>query len=359
MFNIGIFILGITMTSMITGSITSMLANSDVSSTQRREKIYRIRKYMQSYRVPDDLADTIRGYYEYLWETNHRDEDLFTDLTDSLKLRLTIATKRHFIHNCSVFHGLDQFSVIRLIMALKQVICVPDEIVAAQGEIGTSMYFVAHGSLAVSCIAEHGHVVTVGFLEAGNHFGEAAILEPDGSRNATVRAISFCELFALKFDELFAAGSEDRAVLEAITATIHSRRVVRGLSKTLRRVRVKLEAYTRFSFLLKDLKEVKSRSLPEGQQLKQLKLVHSRGPLGAISRQLSLEGRPPKPSPEPQGHRDDDKPVSAPVTSLPPVTGVVNVQPNTRTSPVSRISSDEPTSRRSGNEPGAVALEDL
>ena len=74
MFNIGIFILGITMTSMITGSITSMLANSDVSSTQRREKIYRIRKYMQSYRVPDDLADTIRGYYEYLWETNHRDE---------------------------------------------------------------------------------------------------------------------------------------------------------------------------------------------------------------------------------------------------------------------------------------------
>ncbi|KAH8060814.1 pyrophosphatase [Aureococcus anophagefferens] len=216
LFNVTIFILGITMTSMITGSITSMLANSD----------------------RDD-----HGYYDYLWETDHRDEDLFSDLTDSLRLRLTIATKRHFIHSCAVFQDLDQFSVIRLIMALKQLICVPDEIVAAQGEIGTSMYFVSHGELTAACIDDLGAAIVVGHLHAGDHFGEAAILEPDGKRNATVRAVTFCELFALKFDELFANGDEDRAILLAITSDIHQRRVIRELSKRLVRVRVKLVAY--------------------------------------------------------------------------------------------------------------------
>jgi CRP-like cAMP-binding protein len=254
LFNVTIFILGITMTSMITGSITSMLANSDVSSTRRREKMTRVREYMRTHAVPEELSETITEYYDYLWETDHRDEDLFSDLTDSLRLRLTIATKRHFIHSCAVFQDLDQFSVIRLIMALKQLICVPDEIVAAQGEIGTSMYFVSHGELTAACIDDLGAAIVVGHLHAGDHFGEAAILEPDGKRNATVRAVTFCELFALKFDELFANGDEDRAILLAITSDIHQRRVIRELSKRLVRVRVKLVAYAKFMRSLKRLR---------------------------------------------------------------------------------------------------------
>ena len=249
---------------MITGSITSMLANSDVSSTQRREKMNRVRNYMHSHSVPEDLATTIIGFYDYLWKTDHRDEDLFNDLTDSLKLRLTIATKRHFIHSCSVFHTLDQFAVVRLITALRQVICVPLEIVAAQGEIGTSMYFVSHGELEASCMDDEGNSITVGHLYAGDHFGEAAILEPDGRRNATVRAATFCELFALRFDELFVSGDEDRAIILAITADINQRRIIRDIAKRLVRMRNRLHAFACFSKSLKRL-----RAPASGRETKQ------------------------------------------------------------------------------------------
>ena len=174
-----------------------------MSSTQRRERLWAVRTFMERCEVPADLATTIRGYYEYLWETNHvRDDDLFADLSPSLQLRLTIAVKRRFINDCGVFANLDQDSVVRLVVHLDQVVVVPDEVVAAEGEIGTAMYFVARGHLLVTVADPRtGATVTVGDLGVGSHFGEAAILEPEGRRNATVRAVSFCELHALRVNQ--------------------------------------------------------------------------------------------------------------------------------------------------------------
>lgn len=261
-FNVVVFLLGLAMTATMTGSITSLLANADVSLTRQREQISQIRKYMQANQVPEDLAMTVRGYYEYVMETNHHDDALFSDLTDSLKLRLNIATKRRFIQSCIIFHHLDQYSIIRLILRLRQVICVPDEVVVAQGEIGASMYFIANGKLVASCATSNGGFVNLGVIEAGSHFGEAAILEPDGRRNATVRAMTFGELYHLKFDELFEAGDEDRAVLEAITRDVHARRIVRDLSSKLKRARVVLMAFTHFAISMKSIRRRNTKGGP-------------------------------------------------------------------------------------------------
>lgn len=93
-FHTFVFLLGIVMTTTMTGCITSLVANSDVTTTRRHQKMASIRKYFRVFQVPSELAETIESYYRYLWEAHHHDDHLFDDLSESLRLKLNIVTKR-------------------------------------------------------------------------------------------------------------------------------------------------------------------------------------------------------------------------------------------------------------------------
>lgn len=92
-FHTFVFLLGIVMTTTMTGCITSLVANSDVATTQRHQKMASIRKYFRVFQVPSELAETIESYYRYLWDAHYHDDHLFDDLSDSLRLKLNIVTK--------------------------------------------------------------------------------------------------------------------------------------------------------------------------------------------------------------------------------------------------------------------------
>lgn len=247
-FNVLGLFLGLAMTSYVTGSITSLLTNASVKSTQRRHKIQRVRKYLRDFQVDDNLAATICSYYEYVWWRDN-DVGLFDDLTDALKLRLAIAVKRPFILKCPLFKALDQYLVIKIVTALTDMVVVPAEIVSAQGEVGESMYFVAHGELVVTVnvlAKDNMQQMTVGNLCEGDHFGEAAILT-NGIRMATVRAVSFCELFTLtKTALLEACGDQKDDVMRVIKSGVERRKVRTSLNKKVRRLRVKFVALSQF-----------------------------------------------------------------------------------------------------------------
>ncbi|KAJ8598586.1 hypothetical protein CTAYLR_001720 [Chrysophaeum taylorii] len=247
-FHVFVFLLGITMTSLLTGSITSLVANADLVATKRQQKLFSMRKFFQDYAVNPKLAETILGYYRYKWEADY-DASLFDDLTDALKLRLNLATKRQFIANCPIFKGLDQSVVIRLVTALKQRILVPQEIVAAQGEVGDSMYFVSRGTLRVTVDNKN---IVVGRLFPGDHFGESALLSQGGVRNATVTSDDYTELFCLSRSVL--ALTNDDRLRRTIAASIQSRKLRTHNRKMFHRLRLKLICCARFVKLLDDLR---------------------------------------------------------------------------------------------------------
>ena len=62
-----------------------------------------------------------------------------------------------------------------------------DDVVVRQGEGGRSLYIIREGTCVVDHTADGGDVLEVARLEAGDHFGEIALLG-DGVRTATVRA---------------------------------------------------------------------------------------------------------------------------------------------------------------------------
>ena len=77
----------------------------------------------------------------------------------------------------------------------------PGDEVVKQGERGDSMFFISKGNVAILDEDEMG---TLAVLGEGSFFGETSLLR-EQPRNATVRALDFCNIYSLdkwSFDRL-------------------------------------------------------------------------------------------------------------------------------------------------------------
>ncbi len=104
-------------------------------------------------------------------------------------------------------------------------------VVFQQGQAGEAFYIVQSGRLRVIKQDENGNSTTVGYLYAGDHFGEGALLHRQGHR-ATVRAVEDAEVLQVPKDEFFKAvrkHSDVRAYLEEQVACIAYRDFTRFL----------------------------------------------------------------------------------------------------------------------------------
>ncbi len=104
-------------------------------------------------------------------------------------------------------------------------------VVFQQGEAGEAFYIVQSGRLRVIKQDANGDSTTVGYLYAGDHFGEGALLSGQGHR-ATVRAVEDAEVLQVPKDEFFKAvrkNSDVRAYLEEQVACIAYRNFTRFL----------------------------------------------------------------------------------------------------------------------------------
>ena len=104
-------------------------------------------------------------------------------------------------------------------------------VVFQQGQAGEAFYIVQSGRLRVIKQDANGNSTTVGYLYAGDHFGEGALLSGQGHR-ATVRAVEDADVLQVPKDEFFKAvrkHSDVRAYLEEQVACIAYRDFTRFL----------------------------------------------------------------------------------------------------------------------------------
>jgi CRP/FNR family cyclic AMP-dependent transcriptional regulator len=71
------------------------------------------------------------------------------------------------------------------------------QMVVVQGSLGDEMFAILHGRLKVIRSSAEGKEATIGILEAGDMFGEIAMLD-GGPRTASVETLEHCELLVLK-----------------------------------------------------------------------------------------------------------------------------------------------------------------
>lgn len=198
-------LIGAGMYGYIIGNLASLLANSDLARTQFRAKMEKIQTFLQYRDVPQNLQDSIRTYYDYLWNKRRGFDEsaVLDDLPQSLKLQVALHLNREIIEKVPMFKGAPDELIRQIVLNLKPALFMPGDYIFRKGELGDQMYFISRGKVEI--VSEDGQTVYA-TLSDGAFFGEIALLF-SSERTASVRAAEYCDLYTLDkftFDNVLA-----------------------------------------------------------------------------------------------------------------------------------------------------------
>jgi CRP-like cAMP-binding protein len=241
-FTTAMTVVGLMMYSLIIGSASSALANMDSTATQRRQTLDKVSAYMRSRKVPAFFQRIIVDFYQHMWTTPMKESDVFKDLPESLRSRLSMVLNRDLIDRIPVFRNMTAEVYIRLVQKLYHNTYLPGEFVIRRGDIPRCIYFVKRGM--ADAILTNGQLLLT--YEPGDFFGEHAILH-NYRRYITVRAVDFLDVLQLQkehLQELYAAAPDFIREIRRVDAQrqqkrinfeLHTVRVAHGLKSNRRR----------------------------------------------------------------------------------------------------------------------------
>jgi voltage-gated potassium channel len=197
-YTICVEIVGVGMFGYMIGNIASLLANLDVARSKYQEKINRLNLFLEYRDIPIALRQKLRRYYRYMWESRRGyDENLILkDLPSALQKELAMHIHADVIEKVPIFKGASDAFIKEIVMKLRPAMFTPGDYIFREGEIGHNMYFISRGSVEVLSEKTNQVYATIG---EGGYFGEIALLHAQ-RRNASVRALEYCDLYTLDKD---------------------------------------------------------------------------------------------------------------------------------------------------------------
>jgi len=188
-------VIGVSLILVIIGNIASLLANLNLARSLLGQRINAIMDYMRYRGIPKDLQRRVRDYFEYLWfHKKGLDElDFLEALSPSLRREVTLSLAGEMLEMVPLFQKADNELLNALATRLKPRVYPIGDIVVSSGEMAKEMYFVCQGRLEIFSKEDDAvHAV----LKEGDYFGELALLFEE-ERTASVRAVTYCDLFIL------------------------------------------------------------------------------------------------------------------------------------------------------------------
>jgi CPA1 family monovalent cation:H+ antiporter len=122
------------------------------------------------------------------------------------------------IQQVPIFADLSADQLDKIAALLRPRVAVPGELLVRRGERGTVMFFMSSGAAEVSL---RDHKIRLG---RGDFFGEMALLDPGGRRQADVTALSYCQLLILHDDDLRSLFTTEPGLREKIRQVARDRR---------------------------------------------------------------------------------------------------------------------------------------
>lgn len=198
-FTMVVMLLGVAVYGYVIGNVTSLLANIDLARRHYLENMERLGAFMRYRNIPPRLQRRLRGYYAHLWENQlggYDESGVLADLPESLRIEVALFLRRDLIEQAPLFKGASHALVREMALQLRPVVFTPGDYIMRTGQYGRHMYFISRGTVEI--IAADGHTV-VTTLTGGEFFGEVALLFSQ-PRNASVRAVDYCDLYTLDKD---------------------------------------------------------------------------------------------------------------------------------------------------------------
>lgn len=186
--------LGAAMYGYIIGNVASLLANIDVMRSRHLTRMEAIGNFMRDRQIPRHLQAQVRDYYNYLWESRTgQQSEMLEDLPAPLRTEIALHLNRNVLRKVPLFSGASEVFLRELVLHFESVVAIPGEAIVRRGEIGHRIYFISRGTVEV---LSHDESEVVATLKDGDFFGEVALLTSQ-PRSNTVRAVDYCNLFAL------------------------------------------------------------------------------------------------------------------------------------------------------------------
>lgn len=189
-----VMMVGVGFFGFVLGNVATLLFRMDAERERHITKVDRAEAFMRYHQIPKALRGKVRGYYRYLWESRHGYDDrtVLATLPPALRAEIVLALHAALIDRVPFFRGAERQSVEEIVLALKPRVAMPGEIIFRAGDPADALYIIQRGVVEILSVA--GELIAT--LQTGDFFGEMALLD-HAPRNATVRAIDYCDLFVL------------------------------------------------------------------------------------------------------------------------------------------------------------------
>jgi len=188
-------IFGVILYGYVIGNIASLLSNIDVIKTRFLKRIKDVNSFLSYNSVPKRLRGKVQKYYQYIWDNRlgQFDQDIISDLPESLKSEICLHLNRHLIEKVPFFKNTDKEFIKDIILHLEAKIFLPGDYIFKKGDVGKCMYFVCRGSVDVLSDDESSVLAN---LKDGDYFGEIALIKQI-SRTKTVVVKDYSNLYIL------------------------------------------------------------------------------------------------------------------------------------------------------------------
>ncbi|MCB1139649.1 MAG: ion transporter [Leptospiraceae bacterium] len=187
-------IVGAGMYGYIIGNVAHLLANIDVAKAHFRQKMENVNAFLRYRHIPAELQERIRNYYNYLWESRlgYDEFSFLKDLPRSLQMEVALSLNKDILERMPILKGAPAGLVREIVLNLSPQVFTPGDTIFHYGDPGREMYMISQGTVEVLGKSRE-HIAT---LSDGQFFGEVALLF-HAPRNATVKAIDYCDIYSL------------------------------------------------------------------------------------------------------------------------------------------------------------------
>eukprot|EP00756_Hemistasia_phaeocysticola_P008238 Hpha_TRINITY_DN14545_c0_g1::TRINITY_DN14545_c0_g1_i2::g.47297::m.47297/K04905/KCNH2; potassium voltage-gated channel Eag-related subfamily H member 2 len=200
-----LFVCSLLFNGFVVAEVGAFLNRTDVEVEQRgkmRETVAALR----AFGVPQAFRSEILAFQWHQLSSNisRQNTELLQGLPEQMQNSLELYVRMRIIQIVPLFRKAHPGCRIALAQSLTSVVASPEEYIIVLGEIGNEMYFLGHGYVDV--IRSDGIVLAT--LPPGAFFGEIALLtnlggQTGGPRTASIKALSYCDLFKLDRYDFF------------------------------------------------------------------------------------------------------------------------------------------------------------
>ncbi|CEG41046.1 voltage-gated ion channel superfamily [Plasmopara halstedii] len=184
------------------GAVAALISSIDEDEAAFGKKITTTTERCRFLGIPEDLAKRIRGYYEHLWrETKSVSADadgFINELSPALICEVKFQLYRDMLQRIPFLSAktLDPAVIEVLVLHLRTVIYMQDDVLIRKGEFGDWMGFIgSKGSVGVlDPNSENCKIMCI--LRKGDYFGEMALLQYT-KRSATTVALTWVQIHVL------------------------------------------------------------------------------------------------------------------------------------------------------------------